>query len=126
MTAQPAMVHSCGDGGSMGLRQASCVACTASSAPVRFAGREVPISWLVAEAGGDLERVVHITPERHPMARYVIGFAGCPRWRDPGHRASAGRLMLTLWLSPSTARCSACDYLETLAAWMARMGWTDR
>lgn len=90
---------------------------------IAWAGREVPIGFLVGTADGQLERFVHLTPESNPMARFVIGFAACPRWRDAGHRYGDDHLLLTLWLSPSSAHCSACGYVETLTAFMARMGW---
>lgn len=88
-----------------------------------WAGREVPIAYLV-DHGNDLEHFVHLTPWAHPMHAFVIGFAGCPRWQDPGHVAG-GKALLTLWLSPVNARCSACGYLEDLAAFLARMGWEE-
>jgi len=83
--------------------------------------REVPFDRLLADAGGDLERFVHLTPPTHPMARHVIAFGGCPCWRSPGHRSQAG-VLLTLWLTPTTARCTACGYIEPLAAFLERHG----
>jgi len=95
------------------------VAAFPSSDTTAWSSRRVPVADLVAH-GGELERFVHLA--RAEMARYVIAFAGCPRWRDPGHR-DGEQLVLTLWLTPTTARCSTCSYLEPLTAWMERIGW---
>lgn len=80
------------------------------------------VAWADLAAIGDLGRLVCLADPSFPLARQLglLGFAGCPRARRPGHKRD-GRYQLTLWITADRAVCAACGYAETLDALHARL-----